>query len=209
MGSSRRVIALFDAARRRALGFFHGRPFVAYPATGVAALAVCGVLVWLIAFRGGSGAGDVLVRTPRRRREVRRPLQPRGPPLECPPSPNATMQAAARHAERRRNAGRSTAAPPPRDASRSKHRRRCPVTIRSIGDGQIGAPSSRFDVVWYDSRRSPGMGGYPGDGGSAVFSSHVDYTRTMRRSSGTCVSSAAISSVDRRRSGCSLFRAVD
>jgi hypothetical protein len=95
MGSSRRVIALFDT-KWRALGFFHGRPFVAYPATGVAALAVCGVLVWLIAFRGGSeGAGDVLNAnaspTPR---STATAAATRTAAPSVTPSPNATMQAA-------------------------------------------------------------------------------------------------------------------
>ena len=51
-----------------------------------------------------------------------------------------------------------------------------PVTVRVMGsDGAMGVPNGRFDVVWYDFTAWPGMGGYPGSGGNAVFAGHVDY----------------------------------
>jgi LPXTG-site transpeptidase (sortase) family protein len=51
-----------------------------------------------------------------------------------------------------------------------------PVTVRVMGtDGKMGEPNGRFDVVWYDFSAFPGTGGYPGAGGNAVFSGHVDY----------------------------------
>ena len=51
-----------------------------------------------------------------------------------------------------------------------------PVTTRVVGlDGAMGTPNGRFDTVWYDFANFPGMGGYPGSGGNAVFSGHVDY----------------------------------
>jgi LPXTG-site transpeptidase (sortase) family protein len=51
-----------------------------------------------------------------------------------------------------------------------------PVTIRVMGpDGVMGAPNGRFDVVWYDFSAFPGLGGYPGASGNAIFSGHVDY----------------------------------
>lgn len=51
-----------------------------------------------------------------------------------------------------------------------------PVTVRVMGsDGVMGPPNGRFDVVWYDFSAFPGLGGYPGTSGNAVFSGHVDY----------------------------------
>ena len=61
MGSSSRLIAFFRTTRNRVTAYFRRSPFLAYPATAIVALAVCGLLVWLLAFRGGSeGADDVL-----------------------------------------------------------------------------------------------------------------------------------------------------
>jgi LPXTG-site transpeptidase (sortase) family protein len=173
---------LFDATWRRISAVFRGRPFLAYPATGVAALAVCGLLVWLIAFRGGSeGAGDVLnanVSPTPRSTATAAATRTAGPSVT--PAPNATMQAAG--ATPGAPAGTpvgSNSGPAAESAMRFKIASigvDAPVTIRSIGsDGQMGAPNGRFDVVWYDFSAFAGMGGYPGDGGNAVFSGHVDY----------------------------------
>jgi LPXTG-site transpeptidase (sortase) family protein len=182
MGSARGIIALFDAAERRAAGFYRGRPLVAYPATGVAALAVCALLVWLIAFRGGSdGAGDAVRAgaspTPRSTATVT---------VTATATPNVTSTP-----EPMQAAGATPGTPAPSSggssdqgpAAESGMRFKipsigvdAPVTIRSIGsDGKMGVPNGRFDVVWYDFSAFPGMGGYPGDGGNAVFSGHVDY----------------------------------
>jgi len=43
------------------------------------------------------------------------------------------------------------------------------------GDGSMGNPDGKDDIVWYDFSAFPGLGGYPGMGGNAVFAGHVDY----------------------------------
>jgi LPXTG-site transpeptidase (sortase) family protein len=43
------------------------------------------------------------------------------------------------------------------------------------GDGQMGVPDGKDDIVWYDFSGFAGLGGYPGNGGNAVFAGHVDY----------------------------------
>jgi LPXTG-site transpeptidase (sortase) family protein len=39
----------------------------------------------------------------------------------------------------------------------------------------MGDPDGKDDIVWYDFSNFPGLGGYPGNGGNAVFAGHVDY----------------------------------
>ena len=181
MGSSSRLIAFFDATWRRTAAFFRRSPLLAYPATGVAALAVCGLLVWLIAFRGGSeSAGDVLGQSAS-------PTPPSSATVTVTPTPNLTptpvgpMQAAAAApgTPAPSTEGSTNDGPAAGSSMRFKIPRigvDAPVTIRGIGsDGQMGTPNGRFDVVWYDFSAFSGMGGYPGDGGNAVFSGHVDY----------------------------------
>jgi len=51
-----------------------------------------------------------------------------------------------------------------------------PVNVRDVGpDGQLGDPLGKDDVVRYDFKLFPGMGGYPGSGGTTVVAGHVDY----------------------------------
>jgi LPXTG-site transpeptidase (sortase) family protein len=51
-----------------------------------------------------------------------------------------------------------------------------PVNVRDVGpDGQLGDPTGKDDVVRYDFKLFPGMGGYPGSGGTTVVAGHVDY----------------------------------
>jgi hypothetical protein len=51
-----------------------------------------------------------------------------------------------------------------------------PVNLRTVGpDGQMLNPNGPTDVVWYDFSAFPGLGGYPGSGGNAIFAGHVDY----------------------------------
>jgi LPXTG-site transpeptidase (sortase) family protein len=51
-----------------------------------------------------------------------------------------------------------------------------PVGSRYVGaDGAMANPSGAYDVVWYDFSGFNGLGGYPGQGGNAVFAGHVDY----------------------------------
>jgi LPXTG-site transpeptidase (sortase) family protein len=183
MGSSSRLISFFHATWRRTAGFFRRSPLIAYPATGVAALAVCGILVWLIAFRVGSeGASDVLSAgaSPTPRSTATATVTATATP-NVTPTPGGPMQAAgATPGTPAASSGGSTNQGP---AAESSMRFKipsigvdAPVTIRTIGsDGQMGAPNGRFDVVWYDFSAYAGMGGYPGDGGNAVFSGHVDY----------------------------------
>jgi LPXTG-site transpeptidase (sortase) family protein len=48
--------------------------------------------------------------------------------------------------------------------------------VRDVGpDGQLGDPAGAYDVVRYDFKLFPGMGGYPGSGGTTVIAGHVDY----------------------------------
>ncbi len=44
-------------------------------------------------------------------------------------------------------------------------------------DGVMGNPDGPYDIVWYDfsGLDGPGLGGYPGKGGNAVYAGHVDY----------------------------------
>jgi len=174
VGSPRRLVALFDGTRRSIAGFFGASPLVAYPAAGVAALAVCGVLVWLVAFQGGSkSTGDVagVQVSPTTGRTTTATATP-----GFAPTPVETLVAA--ESGTLASAG-SNEGPAAESSMRFKIPSigvDAPVTIRSIGsDGQMGAPNGRFDVVWYDFSAFAGMGGYPGEGGNAVFSGHVDY----------------------------------
>ncbi|MCL6646519.1 MAG: class F sortase [Dehalococcoidia bacterium] len=51
-----------------------------------------------------------------------------------------------------------------------------PVTMRTVpSNGVMGNPNGPWDVTWYDFSNFPGLGGYPGGGGNAVFAGHVDY----------------------------------
>ncbi len=43
--------------------------------------------------------------------------------------------------------------------------------------GVMPDPSGPWDIVWYDFANHPGTGGFPGEGGNAVFAGHVDYIR--------------------------------
>ena len=189
MGSSSRLIAFFNQTRprlaagwRRGAALFRSRPRLAYSLSGVAVLAVLALVVWLVAFRGGSqNAGDVLGES-------------------ASPTPAATSTAAASPsatvsptpAEQAMGATPDTSGTPAASSRGSSNQGPAaessmrfkipsigvdaPVTVRTIGsDGQMGVPNGRFDVVWYDFSAYPSMGGYPGDGGNAVFSGHVDY----------------------------------
>ena len=51
-----------------------------------------------------------------------------------------------------------------------------PVNYRLVEpDGVMGNPVSAWDVVWYDFSNLPGLGGYAGGVGNAVYAGHVDY----------------------------------
>jgi LPXTG-site transpeptidase (sortase) family protein len=181
MGSSSRLTALFDKARRQVVAFFGRSPRIAYPATGIFALAVCGLLVWLLAFQGGSeGAGEVKGEstspTPATTTAtVTTTPAATGSPVETVVAAGVTPGATASSS----SGGSSNQGPAAESGMRFKIPSigvDAPVTIRTVGsDGQMGVPNGRFDVVWYDFSAWPGLGGYPGDGGNAVFAGHVDY----------------------------------
>ena len=51
-----------------------------------------------------------------------------------------------------------------------------PVNYRTVeADGALGNPVGAYDVVWYDFSAFRGLGGYQGNGGSALIAGHVDY----------------------------------
>ena len=52
-----------------------------------------------------------------------------------------------------------------------------PINYSTIGgDGKMGVPNGKDDVIWYNFEAYSGMGGYPGaPGANALFSGHVDY----------------------------------
>ena len=51
-----------------------------------------------------------------------------------------------------------------------------PVNVRNVAeDGRMGDPAGKDDVVRYDFPSFPGLGGYPGAGGTTVIAGHVDY----------------------------------
>ncbi len=51
-----------------------------------------------------------------------------------------------------------------------------PVNTRNVAaDGTMGDPLGKDDVVRYDFPVFPGLGGYPGNGGTTVIAGHVDY----------------------------------
>jgi len=51
-----------------------------------------------------------------------------------------------------------------------------PINVSPVSpDGVMGVPLGANDVVWYDFNGVRGFGGYPGQGGNAVFAGHVDY----------------------------------
>jgi len=52
-----------------------------------------------------------------------------------------------------------------------------PITLRAVPStgGILASPKGADDVVFYDFSAVSGFGGFPGGGGNAVFSGHVDY----------------------------------
>jgi LPXTG-site transpeptidase (sortase) family protein len=54
-----------------------------------------------------------------------------------------------------------------------------PITLREVpaSGGALPDPRGPDDVVFYDFKNHPGLGGYPGSNGRIVMSGHVDYGR--------------------------------
>jgi LPXTG-site transpeptidase (sortase) family protein len=52
-----------------------------------------------------------------------------------------------------------------------------PITLKTVpaNGGALPSPNGPDDVVYYDFAGFPGLGGYPGAGGTIVISGHVDY----------------------------------
>ncbi len=52
-----------------------------------------------------------------------------------------------------------------------------PINVRVVGgDGAMGVPNGKDDVIWYDFHNFGKMGGFPGiPGDNGVLSGHVDY----------------------------------
>ncbi len=52
-----------------------------------------------------------------------------------------------------------------------------PITLKTVpaNGGTLPTPNGPDDVVFYDFAAFPGLGGYPGSGGTIVLSGHVDY----------------------------------
>ncbi|MGA2285808.1 MAG: class F sortase [Dehalococcoidia bacterium] len=178
MGRSDRLTAALRQGRSRLVGLFRRYPRIAFPASGAVAFGVVALLAFIVfvaAFRGGSSPGsDVLsdsaTATP-------------DSTLTATPTATATatteMQAAAVTPSSGSTDPGSSSGPAADSGMRMKIPSigvDAPVTIRVMGsDGVMGVPNGKDDVVWYDFSAFPGMGGYPGSGGNAVFAGHVDY----------------------------------
>ncbi len=159
--------------------WLRGSPLVGISAAVAVVVAVCGLAVWLLLFRGGDSPtrSDVLAASASPTATATPTLTPL-PSATPTPTASPLLEAAGAPAEE----GDSHAPSGPAAASGMrmvipKIGVNAPVTVRTMGsDGVMGAPNGRFDVVWYDfSAAFPGMGGYPGSSGNAVFSGHVDY----------------------------------
>ena len=179
MGSQSGITGLFDLAWRRLSAFFRASPLIAFPATSVAVLAVGGLLVWAFGFNGGF-AGSSSTPTPTVTSTPRPTATPTKPPTPTVTSTPMPVQAESSGGSSNPSSGGSSS---PGVGSDSGMRFKipsigvdAPVTVRVIGeDGVMEPPNGRFDVVWYDFSAYGGVGGYPGSGGNAVFSGHVDY----------------------------------
>jgi len=157
-----------------------GSPLISATAAVAAVIAVCGLLAWLLLFRGGDDPGaarsDVLAGSVSPTATATPTLTPL-PSATPTPTALPPLEAAAAPAEG------SDSHAPSGPAAESGMRMvipkigvNAPVTVRTMGlDGVMGTPNGRFDVVWYDFSAFSGMGGYPGSSGNAVFSGHVDY----------------------------------
>jgi LPXTG-site transpeptidase (sortase) family protein len=178
MGRSDRLNTLLSGARSRASRTFRRYPRVAFPVSGGAVLGVCGLLVWLVAFNGGGAQSSSDVLSDSASATSHTTLTPSATPATA--TPDAAMQAAAAATPAPSGStGQDSEGPASGSGMRFKIPSigvDAPVTVRVMGsDGAMGEPNGKDDVVWYDFSAWSGMGGYPGAGGNAVFSGHVDY----------------------------------
>jgi LPXTG-site transpeptidase (sortase) family protein len=146
------------------------------PFAALGAVALVALIGFTVAFPGGSSSGS----------DVLSGVTTATPDSTLTPTPTATAAATAEmQAAAAATPSGSTAQSSASDGPASESGMRfkipsigvdAPVTVRVMGtDGAMGVPNGRFDVVWYDFSAWPGMGGYPGSGGNAVFAGHVDY----------------------------------
>jgi LPXTG-site transpeptidase (sortase) family protein len=179
MGRSGRLIAALRQGRSQFVGLFRRYPRVAFPLSGAVALSAVALVVlavFVVAFRGGSFSGrDVLSDS-----ITATPDSTLTPTATATATATVVMEAAAvTPSSGSTGQGSSSGGPASESGMRFKIPSigvDAPVTIRLMGsDGVMGEPNGRFDVVWYDFSAFPGMGGYPGAGGNAVFAGHVDY----------------------------------
>ncbi len=173
MGRSDRLIAALRQGRLRLIELFRRYPRLAFPVSGAVALgmaALVAVVVLSGAFRGGASGSDVLSDS-----------TTATPDSTLTPTPTAApaMEAASAGTPSSSAAADTNSAPASESGMRFKIPSigvDAPVTTRVMGsDGVMGEPNGKDDVVWYDFSAFPGMGGYPGAGGNAVFAGHVDY----------------------------------
>lgn len=138
---------------------------------GIAAAAVVGVIVAVVAFASGSENGDPAeqaVASPTAvagesgglAADVSRPTE--GPPLDL--NRETTDE----------NLNMTSVGPDDRFII-PKIGVDAPLTYRSVGlDGVMPNPEGPDDVAYYDFSAWPGKGGAPGIGGNALFAGHVD-----------------------------------
>ena len=190
MGSSNGVAVLFREARRRVEGLFRRSPRVALALAG-AAVVVCGLLIGLLLSRGGGGTANsdaVLANnvTPQATETATATVDPTSVVAAAaasavPPEDTPVEAASAPSGAPSGSTASSNDSSGPAAASGMRMKIPsigvdAPVNVRVIGaDGQMGVPNGKDDVIWYDFANWAGMGGYPGSGGNAVFSGHVDY----------------------------------
>ncbi len=159
---------------------FHLSPLAAFPFVVAAIISVCGMAVWLFIAYGGSqwspSPSHVVAESASPTAAATATRTPRPATATPTPTPEAPLEAAGADS----SAATHDSAGPAADSGMRmvipNIGVNAPVTIRVMGnDGVMGPPNGRFDVVWYDFSAFAGMGGYPGSGGNAVFSGHVDY----------------------------------
>jgi LPXTG-site transpeptidase (sortase) family protein len=184
MGSPNGLADLFSETRRRGEGFLRRSLRGALPLAG-AVVVLCGLLIGLFLSRGGGGtatsdavlANDLTAQatetaTVDTTSVAAAAATPTVSPVEAASAPSTAPSGSTAP-------GSDSTGPAAESGMRMKIPSigvDAPVTTRVIGlDGVMGTPNGRFDAVWYDFANFPGMGGYPGGGGNAVFSGHVDY----------------------------------
>jgi hypothetical protein len=138
---------------------------------GLAAVLVIGVVIVLAA---GGGGGSSAVAQP-----TSAPADSAGlaktpvATIAPPPTPVATQGPVV--------VTKPTAGVPGQDSGDrlviAKANVNAPISLKVVpaSGGELASPNGSDDVVFYDFSAWPGIGGYPGAGGTAIFSGHVDW----------------------------------